>query len=82
MVAAYAQAASGASQPASGVSEPPSASVSCPNGTSACGGASLQLLSPVQDATTHHSMAMTALGVSLVILVAAVYAIIMMKRWS
>jgi hypothetical protein len=79
MGAAFAQAASGASQPASGVSEPPSASVSCPNGTSACGGASLQLLSPVQDAANHHAM---ALGVSFVIVVAAVYAIIMMRRWS
>jgi hypothetical protein len=37
---------------------------------------------PVQDSAGHHAMAMTALGVSLVILVAAVYAIIMMKRWS
>jgi hypothetical protein len=38
------------------------------------------LLAP-EDAN-HHAMAMTALGVSLVIVVAAVYAIMMMKRWS
>jgi hypothetical protein len=38
--------------------------------------------SAVQDVASHHAMAITALGASLVILVVAVYAILMMRRWS
>jgi hypothetical protein len=68
------------SQPTSGISNPTSGT-SCSNTVQSCNGASQALLAP-EDATSHHSMAMGALGVSLVILVAAVYAIMMMKRWS
>jgi hypothetical protein len=69
------------SQPTSGISNPTS-STSCSNGVASCNGASQALLTPVQDGAGHHAMAMGALGVSLVIVVAAVYAIIMLRRWS